>query len=58
MPPLIREEETYVMDSRNVSYDDHMSTYMLECIPGGSQSHPNVNMREACYKIYDRIRQI
>ena len=30
---------------------------MLENIRDGSQSHPNVNCREACYKIRDRIRQ-
>ena len=30
---------------------------MLEDICGGSQSHPNVNQREAHYKIRDPIRQ-
>ena len=30
---------------------------MLEDICGGSQSHPNVNRREACYRIRDRIKQ-
>ena len=30
---------------------------MLEDIRDGSQTHLNVNRREACYKILDRIRQ-
>ena len=30
---------------------------MLEDISNGSQSHPNLNRREACYKIRDPIRQ-
>ena len=30
---------------------------MLEDIRDGSQTHPNVNSREAHYKIRDRIRQ-
>ena len=30
---------------------------MLEDIFDGSQTHPNVNRREARYKIRDRVRQ-
>ena len=30
---------------------------MLENIRDGSQTHPNVNRREACYKIRDNITQ-
>ena len=30
---------------------------MLEEIRDGSQTHPTVNKREACYKIRDRVRQ-
>ena len=30
---------------------------MLEDIRDGSQTHPNVNKREARYKIRDRVRQ-
>ena len=33
-------------------YHDLISTDMLEEIPDGSQSHPNVNQREARYKKY------
>ena len=48
------------MDAINYGDDsDHdiISTEMLEDIRDGSQTHPNVNRREACYKIRDRIRQ-
>ena len=55
--PLTREEEMYAMDSGNESYHDLISTNMLEMFFDGSQSHPNVNQREACYKIRDSIRQ-
>ena len=46
------------MNSGNESYDDTMSTEMLEDISDGSQSHPNVNQREARYQIRDCIKQI
>ena len=36
---------------------DLIPTDMLESIRDGSQSHPNVNQREAHYKIRDRIGQ-
>ena len=48
------------MDAINyVDKSDHDLIYtdMLEDICGGSQTHPNVNRREARYKICDRIRQ-
>ena len=31
---------------------------MLEYICDGSQSHPSINSRKACYKIRDRIKQV
>ena len=46
------------MDSGDESDYDIISTEMLKEIFDGSQTHPNVNRREACYKICDRIRQI
>ena len=46
------------MDYRDESDHDLISTYILEDIRDGSQSHPNVNKIEAHYKIRDRIRQI
>ena len=45
------------MISDNNSDDEHMSVEMLEEIHDGSQSHPNLNRREAHYKICDRIEQ-
>ena len=45
------------MDFFNESDHDLISTDMLEEICDRSQSHPNVNQREAHYKIRDRIRQ-
>ena len=45
------------MDSGDKSEHDNISTEMLENIYEKSQSYPNVNKREACYKIRDRIRQ-
>ena len=57
MPPLLSEEEMDAMDSGDDSDDDNISTDMLEDIRDGSQSHPNVNRREAHYKICDRINK-
>ena len=57
MPPLLSEVEMDTMDSGDESDDDHISTEMLEYIRDGSQSHQNVNRREARYKIRDRIEQ-
>ena len=48
------------MDSINYgdeSDHDLISTEILEEICDGSQTHPNVNRREARYKVRDRIRQ-
>ena len=46
------------MDSGEESYDDPMSTQMLEDICDGSHSHTKVNSIEARYEIHDRIKQI
>ena len=48
------------MDAMNFgdeSDHDLISTDMLEDISDGSQTHPNVNRREARYEIRDHIRQ-
>ena len=58
MPPLLSLEETDALDSGYKSYDDPMSTEMLEYIRDGSQSRTNVNRREACFKIRDCIKKI
>ena len=49
MPPLLSKEEMDAMDSGNESDDDPLSKETLEDICDGSQSHPNVNMREERY---------
>ena len=45
------------INSGDESDHDHISTEMLQDIRDGSQTHPNVNRREARYKIRDHIRQ-
>ena len=45
------------INSGDESYHDLISTEMLEDICNGSQTHPNVNKREARYEICDHIRQ-
>ena len=57
MPPLLREEDIYAMDSGYESDHDIISMEMLEDICDGSQSHPNINRRESRYKKRDCIRQ-
>ena len=44
------------IDSNEESDHDLISTEMLEDISDGSQTHPNVNKREARYEICDRVR--
>ena len=44
------------MNSGDESDDKPMSMETVEDICGGSKSHPNVNGREARYKIRDRIK--
>ena len=51
------EENLDAINSGDESYHDLISTEMLEDIRDGSQTHPNVNIREARYKIRDHIRQ-
>ena len=50
-------ESIMTMDCGDESDHDLTSTEMLEDICDGSQTHPNVNRREACYIIRDRIRR-
>ena len=45
------------ISSGDESDHDLISTEMLEDIRDGNQTHPNVNRREAHYKIRDRIRK-
>ena len=46
-----------VIDSVDDSDDDPISTDTLEDIRDGIQYHPNVNKREARYKIRDSINK-
>ena len=55
---IMRKQDKDAMNSVDESDHDFISTVMLEDICDGRQSHLNVNQREACYKIRDRIRQI
>ena len=57
IPTLIIKEDIDAMYSGDESDHDLISSDILEDILDGSQSHPNVNQRETCYKIRDRIRQ-
>ena len=57
IPPIISKEEIDAMDLCNEYEDEPMSTEMLEDVYDGSQTYPRVNMREARYKIRDRIKQ-
>ena len=54
---MMSEQDMDAMNSGDESDHDIISTDMLEDIHDGSQTHPNVNIREARYKIRDRIRQ-
>ena len=51
------EQDMDAINSGDQSDNDLISTEMLEDIFDGSQTHPNVNRREARYKICDHIRQ-
>ena len=54
---MMSEQDMENLDSNEDSDHDLISTEMLEDIRDGSQTHPNVNKREACLKIRDHIRQ-
>ena len=54
---MMSEQYMDAINSGDESDHDLISTEMLEDIRDRSQTHPNVNRREACYKIRDRIRQ-
>ena len=54
---MTSEQDMENLDSSDDSDHDLISTEMLEDIRDGSQTHPNVNKREARYKIRDRVSQ-
>ena len=45
------------MSSGDESYDEPMSTNMLEYIRFGNQSYPSIHRREARYMIHDCVKQ-
>ena len=54
---MMIEQDMEDIKSGDDSDHDIISTEMLEDINDGSQTHRNVNRREACYKIRDCIRK-
>ena len=54
---MMNEKDMENPDSNENSNDDHISTETLHDIRGGSQTHPNVDKREARCKIHDLIKQ-
>ena len=54
---MMSEQDMENLNSSDDSDNDLISTYMLQDICGGSQTHLNVHRREACYKMRDSIRQ-
>ena len=54
---MMSEQDMDAMNSGDESDHDLISTEQLEDICDRSQTHPNVNIREARYKIRDCIRQ-
>ena len=57
MPPLLSKEDMDATDSGDKSDHDIIYTEMIENICDRSQSHTNVNQREAYSKIRDFIKQ-
>ena len=54
---MMSEQDMDAIKSDDESDHDLISMEMLEDIRDGSQTHPNVNRTEACYKIRYHIRQ-
>ena len=54
---MMSEQDMENLDSNENSDHDLIPTEMLEDICDRSQTHQNVNKREACYKIRDCVRQ-
>ena len=54
---MMSKQEMENINSGDESDHDLISTDMLQDIRDGSQTHPNVNKREACYEIRDHIRR-
>ena len=57
IPPILSKDEMDAMDSGDRSDHDLVYIEILKDIRDGSKFHPNVNKREAQYKISDSISQ-
>ena len=53
----MNEQDMENLDEKEKFNDDHISTETLHDIRDGSQTHQNVEKREARRKIRDRIKQ-
>ena len=54
---MMSEQDMENLDFGDESGHDLIYTEMLEDVRDGSQTHPNINKREARYKIRDGIRK-
>ena len=54
---MMSEQDMDAINSDDESDHDLISTEMLEDIHEGSQTHPNVNIRETRYKLRRTLRQ-
>ena len=54
---MMSQQDMDAMNSCDESDHDLISTEILKDIRDRSQTHQNINKREACYKIRDCIRQ-
>ena len=54
---MMNKQDMENIDSNEKSDDDHISTETLHDIRDGNQTHPNIDKREARYKIRDCIKQ-
>ena len=54
---MMSEQDMENLDSNEKSYHNLISTEMLHDSRDVSQTHPNVNIREARYKICYHVRQ-
>ena len=54
---MMSKQDMDAINYGDESDHDLISTEILEDIRDGSQTHPNVNIREARYKIHDRKKQ-
>ena len=54
---MMDKQDVENIDSNEKFNDDLISTETLHDIRDGNQTHPNIDKREACLKMRDRIKQ-